>query len=349
MSRLRRSRPSEPGIARRGRGAGFSYHLPDGRAVTDPATLDRIKALVIPPAWTEVWICADELGHLQAVGTDAAGRRQYLYHPRWRERREVEKFGHVETFAMHLPALRTQVAADLDHRGLPRERVLACAVRLLDGGTFRVGSDAYAAKNGTFGLTTLRRSHVSLHRGRARFAYRAKSGVRRSQEVADTEAVRVIRALLRRPGTGGRLLTYRGEGGRWTPIRASDLNEYLRDGLGVDASAKDFRTWHGTVLAALGLAGSEPVPANDRARQRAIRTVVAAVAESLGNTPAVARRSYIDPRVIDAYESGMTIASELRLIPDDPFDGDVSERTRRRIEEAVLDLVSGAITQPAAA
>jgi DNA topoisomerase-1 len=317
--------------------------------VNDLATLERIESLVIPPAWTDVWICADELGHLQAVGTDAAGRRQYLYHQRWRERRDVEKFTHVEEFAVHLPALRTHVADDLQRRGLPRERVLACAVRLLDSGTFRVGSDVYAAENGTFGLTTLRRSHVSLHRGRARFEYRAKSGVRRSQEISDAEAVRAIRALLRRPGRGGRLLTYRSDNGRWSAIRASDLNEYLRDALGIDASAKDFRTWHGTVLAALGFAGVEDVSLVGRARQRAVRAVVSDVAESLGNTPAVARRSYIDPRVIDAFESGITIAGEIRQIPDDPFDDEVSDRTRRTIEEAVLALLSGALTQPVAA
>ena len=341
MSRLRRSRPSGPGIHRRTQGRGVRYQDDRGRPVRDEATLERIAGLAIPPAWTDVWICLDPDGHLQAVGTDAAGRRQYRYHDRWNERRSAEKFRHIEAFAHGLPDLRARVTEDLARRGLPRERVLACTVRLLDASTFRIGSDSYARENGSFGLTTIRRDHVTAGRTRAAFRYRGKGGLDRTHDVRDPDALRVIRALVRRTGGGRRLFVY-DDDGRWAAVRAAEVNGYLRDGLGLDASAKDFRTWHATVLAAVGLAAR----ASDEERSsasldREIVAVVRGVAEVLGNTPAVCRRSYIDPRVIDRFRDGSTIAEDLRSLPDEVAPGRWGDQTRRAVEGAVLALLAG--------
>jgi DNA topoisomerase I len=341
VSRLRRSRPDRPGITRRARGSGFSYIGLDGEPVRDAGTLERIESLVIPPAWSDVWICPDPDGHLQALGIDAAGRRQYLYHERWRERRDAEKFQRIERFVEGLPDLRTHVASDIAARGLSRDRVLACTVRLLDSATFRIGNDDYARHNGSFGLTTLRRDHVSVGRQRAVFRYRGKSGVPRAHEVHDPDAVRVIRALMRRDGGGRRLFVLR-EGDRWFDVRASDVNAYLRAGIGDDASAKDFRTWHATVLAATNLAGRD-VPDDstpERTVDRTITAMVKQVADVMGNTPAVCRRSYIDPRVIDRYREGWTIANEVSAIPSEAL-GDWGMRDRRDVELAVLSLLRG--------
>jgi DNA topoisomerase-1 len=342
MKRLRRSRPGQPGIQRRRRGTGVSYVDAEGSVVRDRTTLERIEGLAIPPAWSDVWICPDPEGHLQANGIDAAGRRQYLYHPRWRERRDAEKFQRIEGFAQGLPDLRDRVRRDIAGRGLPRERVLACAVRLLDAATFRIGSDDYARHNGSFGLTTLRREHVTLGRGRVVFRYRGKGGQLRTHEVHDADAVRVIRSLMRRPGRGHRLFVYRDEADRWTVVRANDVNAYLRAGVGVEASAKDFRTWHATVLAATDLAGREPSEpsASGRSIDRTITAAVRDVAEMMGNTPAVCRRSYIDPRVFDRFRDGLTIAREVAVLPGDELDG-WHEGIRRAIEVAVLALLAG--------
>jgi DNA topoisomerase I len=341
MSRLRRSRPSGPGIHRKTQGRGVRYEDDRGRPVRDEATLERINGLAIPPAWTDVWICPDPDGHLQAVGTDAAGRRQYRYHDRWNERRSAEKFRHIEAFAHGLPDLRARVTEDLAERGLPRGRVLACTVRLLDASTFRIGSDSYARENGSFGLTTIRRTHVTAGRTRAAFRYRGKGGLDRTHDVRDPDALRVIRALVRRTGGGRRLFVY-DDGGRWVPVRAADVNAYLRDGLGLDASAKDFRTWHATVLAAVGLAARvSDEERSSTALDREILAVVRGVAEVLGNTPAVCRRSYIDPRVIDRFRDGSTIAEDLRSLPDEVAPGRWGDHTRRAVEGAVLALLAG--------
>jgi DNA topoisomerase I len=343
VSRLRRSRSDRPGITRRVRGSGFSYLGVDGEPLRDPETLERIDALVIPPAWTDVWICPDPDGHLQAVGVDAAGRRQYLYHERWRQRRDAEKFRRIERFVEGLPDLRDHVASDIATRGLGRERVLACTIRLLDSATFRIGNDDYTRQNGSFGLTTLRREHVSVGRSRAVFRYRGKSGVLRSHEVHDPDAVRVIRALARRDGGGRRLFVFT-VGDRWFDVRASDVNAYLRDGIGDDASAKDFRTWHATVLAATNLAARDVPDAStpQRTVDRSISAMVKQVAEVMGNTPAVCRRSYIDPRVIDRYREGWTIADEVSTVPSEAEAlGDWGTRTRREVELAVLALLRG--------
>jgi DNA topoisomerase IB len=302
-----------------------------------PAELERIKQLVIPPAWKDVWICPWQNGHIQAVGTDAAGRRQYLYHPRWREKRDREKYDHMLEFAAALPGVRQAVTGQLAGRGLGRERVLAAAVRLLDLGFFRVGGERYAEDNGTYGLATLQREHVSLPRGRGEivFCYPAKGGYERVQAVADPQVVRVIRALRSRDDDGGALFAYRTDAG-WHDLHSQEINQYLKELTGLEVSAKDFRTWNATVLAAVGLAVS-PVPRTSASsRKRAVARVVKEVSEYLGNTSAVCRKSYIDPRVIERYHRGDTIADDLDKL------GDVAEGSlaiQGAVEQAVLNLI----------
>ena len=265
---------------------------------------------MIPPAWQDVWICPWPNGHIQAVGVDAAGRRQYLYHPRWREKRDKEKHDHVLDFAAALPDARTVIAAGLAGRGLTRDRVLAAAVRLLDLGFFRVGGERYAQDNGTYGLATLRREHVSFSCGEIVFCYPAKGGYERVQAVAEPQVVRVIRALKSRRSGGDALFAYHRER-RWHDLHSQEINHYLKELTGLDVSAKDFRTWNATVLAAVGLAVS-PVPRSSASsRRRAVARVVKEVSEYLGNTPAVCRASYIDPRVIERYDRGDTIVDAL--------------------------------------
>ncbi|MFF5232570.1 DNA topoisomerase IB [Dactylosporangium sp. NPDC000521] len=299
--RLRRTTPGKGGYRRRGRGRGFTYHRSDGAAVTDRAELARIKALAVPPAWKDVWVSDDPRGHIQAVGTDAAGRRQYRYHDVWRVKRDAAKFDHVLEVGARLPAIRDRVAGDLSARGLGREKVLAAAVRLLDVGRFRIGGEQYAAgEEGTFGLATLLREHVALPRGAVRFHYPAKGGIERSVDVADADVRAVVKKLLEREPGGDELLVFR-DGRRWVDVRSGDINDYLRDIAGTEISAKDFRTWHGTVLAARLLA-REP-----KVTKRAVPRVMREVSDFLGNTPAVARASYVDPRVVDLYGDGVTI------------------------------------------
>ncbi len=298
--------------------------------------MERLRTLAIPPAWTDVWICADPLGHLQATGIDAAGRKQYLYHPRWRERRDREKFEKMVRFGRLLPTLRKHLARDLEGEELSRERVLACAARLLDVGMFRVGSEQYADEDSGLGLATINKQHVSVQGDSIAFDYPAKGGIRRVQAITDPRSRDLVRALKRRRGGGPELLAYR-NGGRWHNVRSSDINDYLKNELGEDFSAKDFRTWNATVLAAVSLATGAHEAATRTARKRAIDGAVRGVSELLGNTPAVARRAYIDPRVFDRYLSGWTIAPALERIPDlDP----ANDRVRARIEAAVLDLLT---------
>jgi DNA topoisomerase IB len=318
------------------RGRGFSYLDERGDRVTDPETLLRIRELAIPPAWEDVWICSDPRGHLQATGTDAANRKQYLYHQLWRVRRDREKFERALRFARSLPLLRRGVSADLELDGFHRERVLACAARLLDRGLFRVGSDEYAESDSGIGLATIRKEHLSFENGTALFDYPGKSGIRRIQSIEDPESIEVLRALKRRRAGGGELLVYR-NGRRWVPIHADDINDYVKTHMGEEFSAKDFRTWNATMLAAVMLAGGGRDPTSKTARRRAINAAVREVADLLGNTPAVARRSYIDPRVFDRYQAGVTIAPSLRGLNEIDLD---RERTRRRVERAVLMLLS---------
>jgi DNA topoisomerase IB len=308
--RLRRSDLSKPGIARKRRGKGFAYYDPEGNLVSDPDTLARIKDLVIPPAWKKVWISPHPYGHIQAVGTDAAGRRQYLYHTAWQQERAEEKFDRVLELSTQLPLWRARVAKDLAGRGLTRERVLAIALRLLDRGYFRAGGEQYAEENESYGMATLLCSHVTLHRHAVEFDYPAKSGVRRTIEIEDPEIVRAVRSLLRRPERTERLLVCRTDSG-WVDIRSDDLNARFKEMVGYEYTVKDLRTWHGTVLAAAAFADADP-PVSQRVIKRVESAVMKEVAEGLGNTPAVARGSYVDPRVVSGYEQGLTIATAAR-------------------------------------
>jgi DNA topoisomerase-1 len=335
MDRLRRSDCSGPGIRRRRRGRGFEYLDERGNRVDDD-TIARIAELAIPPAWEDVWICSDPLGHLQATGIDGAGRKQYLYHQRWRERRDQEKFDRMLAFARALPRMRRRVAADLKREELDRDRVLACALRLLDRGLFRVGGEDYAQENETYGLATLHRRHVSVQNGEIVFDYTAKGGQRRVQLIADREVQPVIEKLKRRRNSHPELLAFRNGSRRWTDVRSEDVNEYLKEISGGDFSAKDFRTWHATVLAAFALGAKRPAESKT-ARQRAINEAVKEVAALLGNTPAVCRRSYIDPRVFDRYRSGATIRTAMRRVRD-PVEI-FGARQQRSLERAVIRLI----------
>jgi DNA topoisomerase I len=304
--RLRRANCAGPGLRRRRRGRGFEYVDAEGRRVTDPEVLARVHELVIPPAWEDVWICPHPNGHIQATGIDAAGRKQYIYHPRWRARRDQEKFDAMLRFARALPGLRERVAADLAAEGMGREKVLACAVRLLDRGFFRVGGEDYAAQNESYGLATMLKRHVALRGDVLLFDYPSKSGKRRVQAVVDTEVAEVVAGLKGRRGGSGRLLAFKA-GGRWQDVRSDDINAYLKEATGEDVSAKEFRTWAATVLAAVALSVVDGGVTTETARERAIKRAVDEVAHYLGNTPAVARRSYIDPRVLDRFRNGDTI------------------------------------------
>jgi DNA topoisomerase I len=339
MVRLRRSSPDQPGWTRRRRGKAWSYLDEKGAPIRDPEALERIKGLVIPPAWTDVWICPHPRGHLQAVGTDAAGRRQYLYHPQWREHRDREKHARVVEVARRLPEARAAVAEELAGEGLTRRRVLACAFRLLDLGFFRNGGEDYAAENGTFGLSTLRREHVTVHRdGGLTFTYLAKHGLERSITLHDPQVFAVVSQLARRRRPGEELLGYLDDDGQWRDVTTTDVNEYVKEHLG-EASAKDFRTWHATVLAAMALAVSTPTISSPTARKRAVSRAMKEVSTYLGNTPTVARASYVDPRVIDLFNDGHTIAPALPDIgegaPDD------APGTQGAVEDAVLELLTG--------
>ncbi|BDY30318.1 DNA topoisomerase IB [Mycolicibacterium mageritense] len=308
--RLRRSVVAGPGLRRLRRGRGFSYQDTDGLTVTDPATLARIEDLVIPPAWKNVWICPHPNGHIQAVGTDVAGRRQYLYHRQWSEERSEEKFDRVLQLSAALPDWRAQIAGDLRTRGFTRERVLAVGLRLLDLGYFRAGGDQYAEENNSFGIATLLGEHVTVHADAVEFDYPAKSGVRRTLTVEDREIVRAVTALRRRAGREQRLLAYRNSSG-FVEIHAEDLNARFKEMVGDDYTVKDLRTWHGTVLAAEGFATADP-PVAEKVVKRVESAVMREVADALGNTPAVARSSYVDPRVVAGYRDGLTIAAGLR-------------------------------------
>ncbi len=337
MARLRRSDCSGPGVGRRRCGRGFVYLDGAGRRVDDAELIARIRELAIPPAWRDVWICPDARGHLQATGFDDAGRKQYLYHPDWRVRRDRAKFEEMLDFAARLPQLRRRVERELRSAELDRRRMLACGVRLLDVGCFRIGSEGYARENGSHGLTTIRRDHVRRDGSEFVFDYPAKSGQRLHTVVGDPAACAALDAILRRRRCPGEepLLAYR-DGRVWRSLRPEDINAYLKESLDGDFSAKDFRTWNATVLAAVALAGAPPAPTRT-ARTRAIAAAVRQTAESLGNTPAVCRASYIDPRLFDRYGSGWTLQdvgsgpSDLRLL--------AQPRRRARIEAGVLDLL----------
>lgn len=336
MTRLRRVDCAGPGIKRVRRGRGFSYEWADGRKVTEPDALERIVGLVIPPAWTDVWICSHPRGHIQALGTDAAGRRQYRYHDEWRVQRDAEKHERILAFAKRLPMARARVGAHLGQRGMTRERVLATAFRLLDLGFFRVGGETYAEANGSFGLATMRRKHVTVTGDLVVFDYIAKSGKQRVQNVVDENVRKVVTALLKRDDPSKELLAYKDRTG-WHDISSADINTYLREVLGKEVSAKDFRTWHATVLTAVGLAVSTRAPTSVSARKQAVNRVVKEVSHYLGNTPAVCRASYIDPRILDLYDDGSTIHGSLERLGADANYGQPA--THGQVEAAVLRLL----------
>jgi DNA topoisomerase IB len=332
---LKRVDCSSPGIVRKRRGRGFAYY-DDGELVDDEETLERIRSLAIPPAWRDVWICPDPYGHIQAVGTDAAGRKQYRYHEQWRLRRDQQKFDEMLEFARTLPKIRKVAARHLEEDGLTRERVLACAIRLLDRGFFRVGTEEYAEQNQSYGLATMEKRHVRLaEENVVTFDYASKSGKRRIQSIVDPAVYEVVRELKARRAGGPELLAYR-TNRHWADVRSDDVNDYIKEITGGDFTAKDFRTWHATVLAALALAVSAPAARSRTARKRAMARAAQEVARYLGNTPAVARASYIDPRVFDRYQAGVTIGGALEELGDVEF-GEPS--TQGPIEEAVLDLL----------
>ena len=336
MTRLRRVDCAQPGLRRVKRGRGFIYVDAAGDRVVDTDTLARIDDLVIPPAWTDVWICPVPNGHIQATGTDAAGRRQYRYHDAWRRNRDREKHEKMLGFAAALPGARGRMLDDLHRPKLDRLRVLGAAARLLDLGFFRIGSEEYAETNQSYGLATMLREQVSCSKGVVTFDYVAKSGKHRVQSVADDELCKLVNLLKRQRGAGPELLGYR-DGKTWVDIKSHDINGYLRDITGGEFTAKDFRTWHATVLCAVALAVADVVAASESARKRVVTHAVKEVAHYLGNTPAVCRASYIDPRVIDLYNDGITIRGDLDQLGVNATYGELA--TQGAIETAVLQLL----------
>jgi DNA topoisomerase-1 len=332
MVRLRTVRPGSKGWTRRRVGSGFTYVDDTGQRIR-PEDVARIKSLAIPPAWQQVWICPVPNGHIQAVGIDAAGRKQYLYHPDWRAKRDAMKFDRVLEVAQRLPATRAAVLEHLELPGMPLERAAATAVRLLDLGYFRIGSDAYTDDNGSFGLTTLERRHVTRRRGRLIFRFVGKSGVEHSIEIDDPQCIAAVETMRRRRSPDARLMAYQVDR-RWLPLDAPRVNDYLRVTTGGDMTAKDFRTWHATVIAATALAATDEPGDTKLSRRRAVRKAMVEVSDYLGNTPAIAKASYVDPRVVDLYEDGVTIQAAVRR-----EHGSASER-QSAIEQAVLAMLA---------
>ncbi len=334
--RLRRSDVTAPGYRRRRVGRGFAYYDVDGSLMKDDR-VDRIRSLAIPPAWKDVWICPWPNGHIQATGVDAAGRRQYRYHDQWRARRDAEKHERVLEIARQLPDVRDAVKAGLRTRGLNRERVLATAIRMLDLGAFRIGSEQYEEENGTYGLATLKRSHVSVRGERTFYSYTAKGGIEREIEITDRPTATVVRQLLERPADAGEdLLAYQTDDGEWRDVTSTEINSYLKEISGAEISAKDFRTWTATVLMAAALAEAEP-PTSRTGRKKLISGAYKQVSAQLGNTPAVCKSSYVDPRVVDKFENGETIRQH---VLERAEEADADRDTQKVLEAAVCQLLS---------
>jgi DNA topoisomerase-1 len=331
MPRLRRTFPDQPGWSRRRAGKGFTY-LDEHGGRLDDEQVQRCKDLVIPPAWTDVWITPHANGHLQAVGTDDAGRKQYLYHPQWRASRDAAKFDRILLFGKALSKARERVLADIGAEGMSLERACAVAVRLLDLGYFRIGNDVYTDTNGSFGLTTLRKDHVSKHKDALRFHFVGKSGIEHTIDIDDKAAIEALDVMRRRRGGGEELLAWK-DGKRWRDIAASDVNDYIRGCFGIEATAKDFRTWHATVIAAAALAEAEEPGETKASRKRAVSSAMKEVSEFLGNTPTLARTAYVDPRVVEAYERGRTITVRGTY--------DTADARQAALERAVLKLLAG--------
>jgi DNA topoisomerase IB len=340
MSRLRRSDCTGTGLTRRRRGKGFEYLDEEGRRIDDAEVLQRVSELRIPPAWQEVWICPWPMGHIQATGLDAAGRKQYLYHQKWRERQDRQKFDSMVRFAQVLPEMRERVEKDLSGKGLTQRRVLAAAVRLLDRGFLRIGGESYAEDNESYGLATMRKDHVTISdNGAINFDFTGKSGIRHVRYVLDEQVCDIVKELKRRRGGGEELLAYKDDAGKWRDIKSPDIRAYVKETAGDEYTAKDFRTWAGTVLAAVTLAATDPERRKTKTgNKRLISYAVKQVAYFLGNTPAVARASYIDPRVFDRFREGFTIEPVLIDLAEEPDIGQPA--IQGRVEEAVLDLIN---------
>ncbi len=306
LARLRHVSDDMPGITRHKARSGFDYRLPDGELVRDLDTLKRIRSLAIPPAWTAVWICPYPNGHIQATGRDNRGRKQYRYHPRWREVRNESKYGKMLTFGRVLPIIRERVEADLRRRGLPRERVLAAVVRLMETTLIRIGNAEYAKANKSFGLTTLRDRHVEIEGNRIHLSFRGKSGIRHDTDINDRRLARIIKDCRDLPGY--ELFQYIDEEGNRHTIDSADVNEYLHEISGEEITAKDFRTWAATNLAALALQEFELFDTEAK-KKRAVVRAVEKVAKHLGNTPAICRRCYIHPAIFDGYLDGTLLTT----------------------------------------
>jgi DNA topoisomerase-1 len=334
---LRYVSDDQPGITRVTKGDAFAYEKANGSGVTDERTLERIRKLAIPPAWTEVWICSSPDGHLQATGRDAKGRKQYRYHPRFREVREETKYEHMMAFAQALPAIRAAIDAHMALRGLPREKVLATVVHLLETTLIRVGNDDYVKQNKSYGLTTLRNQHVAVDGTQLRFQFKGKSGKTWRLQIRDRRVAKVVRACQELPGQ--RLFQYTDDDGALREVSSSDVNEYLREISGRDITAKDFRTWAGTVMAALALQEVEKAETQAAAKKN-VRAAIERVSAKLGNTPAICRKCYVHPEVLQAYAEG-----ELLLRIEEQVEGELDKGALRPEETAVLTLLQGRLAR----
>ncbi len=304
--RLKFSSDQKPGLHRRHRGTALAYTDTSGKSLRDKAALSRIRSLAIPPAWTDVWICPDANGHIQATGRDARGRKQYRYHPQWRVERDGNKFDHMVAFAQALPRIRTRVKRDLARRGLPREKVLATVVRLLETTLIRVGNDEYAQTNHSYGLTTIHNRHVRVRGPAMEFHFRGKSGKEHTISLKDPVLAKIVKRCQSMPGQ--ELFAYEDEAGQPRDVTSQDVNDYLRTATGADFTAKDFRTWAGTLLAAVALKQFDETATKAQMRKQ-VTEAIAAVSQMLGNTPTVCRKSYIHPAIVDAYLEGKTITT----------------------------------------
>jgi DNA topoisomerase-1 len=331
-----------PGIHRKRKGSGFVYAYADGKAVRDLDQLQRIKSLVIPPAWKDVWICADEYGHIQATGKDDRGRKQYRYHPKWREVRDSNKYHRMIDFGKALPKIRKRLNADLRKPGLPREKVLAAVVKLMETTLIRVGNDEYAKENHSYGLTTMRDRHAHVNGNKVHFSFRGKSGVEHDIDLSDKRLAKIVKACRELPGQ--ELFQFLDHDGNVHDISSTDVNEYLHEIAGDEFTAKDFRTWAGTVLAAMALQEFEKFTSQRQAK-RYIVSAIESVAKKLGNTKAVCRKCYIHPEIFNAYMDG-TLVQTLKNRVEKKLSGPMKDL--RPAEAAVLVLLQQRLSREAA-